>query len=491
MKNCIKLFTALSIFVLLITGCSDGGSVNPPVSVEPTTSEINSVEEDTSSNLPGYHTVRFNTNGGESISSVQVLHGEKVSKPNNPVKVDPVKGKYRFIEWQYQGEEWSFIGFVVTEDMTLDAVWEDKYEVAFDSKGGSSVSSQYINKGETATKPTNPTKNGYTFVNWTLYGDNYNFSSSIYSDITLEAKWNTVTYTITYNFNGGKVDSNNPSTYSVEDHFTFIEPTRAGYTFLGWFDSNDKEITEIKAGTTGNLVLTAHWEENEYETLTIQQALNIIEGLELSTPSSKEYRVVGTIVGKFMGFSNCFTIVDESIDYDVSKGMPMSLRTYNEETGNYDYSHFYYTNNTTQMVMVGDTVEVIGQLVKYKSTFDQGEFWWKGFTDDPIINFLGVDLDDIYFNHIGEGTVTINNVPAGITPYIWQWPDGGSGSYKKMTGTGTFSVVLDYKYYLIVYFDSDPYIDGTSSWKTPRKQTNNYVSNGNNNIFNWNDIQWK
>jgi len=69
------------------------------------------------------------------------------------------------------------------------------YTVSFESNGGSSVNSQTINSGGTATRPTNPTRSGYTFDNW--YSNSglttvYNFSTAITENITLYAKWNPV-----------------------------------------------------------------------------------------------------------------------------------------------------------------------------------------------------------------------------------------------------------------------------------------------------------
>lgn len=65
------------------------------------------------------HTVHFETLGGSEIPDQQVYHGEKVSKPADPVKED-----YEFVEWTYEGEPWVFFGYVVTEDMTLTAKYE-------------------------------------------------------------------------------------------------------------------------------------------------------------------------------------------------------------------------------------------------------------------------------------------------------------------------------------------------------------------------------
>jgi uncharacterized repeat protein (TIGR02543 family) len=65
-----------------------------------------------------------------------------------------------------------------------------EYKVTFDAMGGSSVKAQYITKGEKAQKPAeNPTREGYTFVEWQLNGNAYDFNTAVVGDITLKAKW--------------------------------------------------------------------------------------------------------------------------------------------------------------------------------------------------------------------------------------------------------------------------------------------------------------
>lgn len=64
-----------------------------------------------------------------------------------------------------------------------------KYVVKFDSKGGSNVASQIVNEGDTVTKPVNPTKDSYEFVEWQLNGIKYNFTEAVTHEITLTAVW--------------------------------------------------------------------------------------------------------------------------------------------------------------------------------------------------------------------------------------------------------------------------------------------------------------
>ena len=68
----------------------------------------------------------------------------------------------------------------------------EKFTVSFDSNGGSPIPSQEIEKGETATRPADPTKDGWDFQNW--YSDEtlktiYTFQEKVEGDITLYAKW--------------------------------------------------------------------------------------------------------------------------------------------------------------------------------------------------------------------------------------------------------------------------------------------------------------
>lgn len=67
-----------------------------------------------------------------------------------------------------------------------------KYTVTFDSKGGTLVEAQTVKKNETATKPTDPTREGYVFLGWYISEESieeYDFNTKIDADITLIAKW--------------------------------------------------------------------------------------------------------------------------------------------------------------------------------------------------------------------------------------------------------------------------------------------------------------
>ena len=67
-----------------------------------------------------------------------------------------------------------------------------KYNVTFDTNGGSAVVAQSVESGQKATKPEAPTRDGFDFVGW--YTDSalttpFDFNTAITKDTTIYAKW--------------------------------------------------------------------------------------------------------------------------------------------------------------------------------------------------------------------------------------------------------------------------------------------------------------
>ncbi|MDR1175959.1 MAG: InlB B-repeat-containing protein, partial [Treponema sp.] len=82
------------------------------------------------------------------------------------------------------------------------------YTVTFDTNGGSAApEAQTVVEGSKATEPAAPTKAGYIFGGWFREMEmvnQWNFATdTVTADITLYAKWSTVTYTVTFDTNGG------------------------------------------------------------------------------------------------------------------------------------------------------------------------------------------------------------------------------------------------------------------------------------------------
>lgn len=61
--------------------------------------------------------------------------------------------------------------------------------VVFDSNGGSNIKTLEVKYNEVATKPEDPTREGYKFKYWALNNKEYDFNSRVKSNTTLVAVW--------------------------------------------------------------------------------------------------------------------------------------------------------------------------------------------------------------------------------------------------------------------------------------------------------------
>ena len=139
------------------------------------------------------------------------------------------------------------------------------YIVTFDSNGGSAVTAQNIEAGQKATKPADPTKDGYDFKGWTLNGSAYDFNTAVNGNITLVATWEQqqvvpTTYTVSFNANGGSVTPASAETNAEGKLATLPTPTRSGYRFNGWYTAKIGG-TAITNNTvfTADTTVYAHW----------------------------------------------------------------------------------------------------------------------------------------------------------------------------------------------------------------------------------------
>lgn len=64
-----------------------------------------------------------------------------------------------------------------------------EFTVKFDAQNETQVTSVKVKKGETVAKPADPTREGYTFVEWQASGKTYDFSLPVTKSMTLKAKW--------------------------------------------------------------------------------------------------------------------------------------------------------------------------------------------------------------------------------------------------------------------------------------------------------------
>ncbi len=174
-------------------------------------------------------------------------------------------------------------GYVVTLDPNGGEVSETSIKVAYDDSYSLPV----------------PTRKGYTFEGWYL-GTEVFAESGVWtttSNISLTARWSIITYTITYELNGGTNSPYNPATYTVEDGVAFADPSKTGYAFSGW-TSGGSPITSIPMGTTGDLTLIANWNVCVYQ---VSVVINDESMGSISGAGSYDFGSVVTLIATPIG----------------------------------------------------------------------------------------------------------------------------------------------------------------------------------------------
>ena len=160
-----------------------------------------------------------------------------------------------------------------------------KYEVKFNSDGGSKIETQTVKKNGKVEKPDDPEKEGYVFVEWQLNSKAYDFSKKVTKNMTLKAKWLPEIYvTVTFDSNGGSnVEAIEVVSGLKLDKDSITNPTREGYTFAGWYIGENKY--DFSKKVTSNLTLTANWAEGE--TVVIEEPEEEVKE-EVKEESKKE-----------------------------------------------------------------------------------------------------------------------------------------------------------------------------------------------------------
>lgn len=137
-------------------------------------------------------------------------------------------------------------------DETAPAV----YQLTFNYNDNDAPANTVRYTNGTVTLPENPTRDGYTFTGWEGYTENM----TVTADTTFTAQWNQITYTVTFESNGGSdVESKTVAQGGKVTKPT--DPTRDGYTFAGWYsDASLDDAWDFDTDTViGPTILYAKW----------------------------------------------------------------------------------------------------------------------------------------------------------------------------------------------------------------------------------------
>ena len=442
--------------------------------------------------------VSYNSQGAEgTMENTKVKYNNKLLLSKNSFE----KEGYIFKGWSLvpEGEvvynDEAEIYNLSSEDgaiINLYAKWEViKLGVKYLDLFGAVLKEEVVDYGSNPNFPANPFIDGYTFIGWDSDATNV-----ITSDTVYKAKYIINYYDIVYDLNTGQENDKNTIRYNVEtDTITLPNPTRTGYTFLGWTGSNgltpQKNISIVKR-TLGNKNYIANWEANSY-IITLNPNKGVVTPTTVSTSYNSLYGILPIPERIGYSFEGWYieeekilesTVMDktynhellakwEVINYDISydlKGGTLSspINQYNIETETFTLK----TPTKEGYTFLGWTGSN-GSIPQKNVTLEKGSYGNKNYIANwEVINYsINYNLDggsaDSLITQYNIETPSFSLPIPNKTGYTFTgWTGTGLSSTSKNvtisneTGNRSYTAVWSKNYYTVKY-----YKDGTL-WET-------------------------
>jgi len=208
--------------------------------------------------------VRFETNQGSQVSSINFVEGENLNSSEIPV---PTRPNYVFDGWFSDSSLTQRLSssVQVNSEMVIYAGWILANELSFETNSELSIPSIIRTDDEPILLSDLPSlsREGFIFNGWYL---DQNFNTKVSEDIILEsnvviyAKWIQM-YQIQFNTNGGS----SLNTIQIREDLVLAsndlpQPTRTGYTFLGWYyDAQFSRKVQENIEINDDSILYARW----------------------------------------------------------------------------------------------------------------------------------------------------------------------------------------------------------------------------------------
>lgn len=227
--------------------------------------------------------ITYDSQGGSAIADGDTTTTNGATITTLPT--DPTRTGYTFAGWYTSSSGGTQITTGAphgqTSHFTLYAKWTgNPLVISYDSQGGSAVVD-----GDTTSAvgglinplPTPPTRSGFSFTGWNTSADGTGVDVGFIvlpgsdgpahgqsADFTLYAQWLGDTLNITYDSQSGSAVVNGDTTTSSGATITTLptDPTRAGYTFAGWYTASSGGTlitTGAPHGQTSDFTLYAQW----------------------------------------------------------------------------------------------------------------------------------------------------------------------------------------------------------------------------------------
>lgn len=203
------------------------------------------------------------------------------------------------------------ISVIVSYDIEKDATLMANTAMLLSASNNDSNTFTYASK-EAFDGMKSPSRIGYKFAEWVLVSYNYNEDNTF--NLSLSSKWNIENYEINIDLDGGT--ASNRDSYTIEDAtFSLVNPTKTGYTFIGWSCNNSEVLSmtaTIEQGSHGNISYVAKWKANDY-TINLDAAGGAVSSNTVAVTYDAAYTLpTPTLKGhSFQGWYNGNTKVED------------------------------------------------------------------------------------------------------------------------------------------------------------------------------------
>lgn len=308
---------------------------------------------------------------------------------------------------EYTGTEEEWLEDLVNGDL------REEYKITFQTNGGSAIEPQYVKYGRLVTRPADdPTRTGYLFDGWYLGAELFPFNSyQVYDDLTLLAHWKSMNINLTLDANGGDVEYNTKTvTYGVD--YVLPTPTRANYTFDGWYldDTLLCPMSGVWTFSKVDITLKARWAGTQAE-ITFASDENIqVDSSPITIAYGDDYTLpVPTILtgDKFIGWADAS---GELVTDETGKSLkPSEFKT------NTELHAVYYVPVTTPNQLLNLCTAEANDERLTRTYVLQNDLDFTGLANESIYNFTGIfdgngydiiGLEKPLFGSVGRSDVT-------------------------------------------------------------------------------------
>ena len=466
-------------------------------------------------------TLQNNEISPPTTNTYSIDFNQAINSGNNGSLPIPEKTGFRFVGWSNNGVIYSGTELMPAANLTLFAEFTDKvYVVNYQTSGGVNSPNNIgsFNETDLVNNPIilfNPEKTGFIAEGWFNAELNGNQITEINSSnlstlaipvageegkftITLYARYELLSYNITYELFGGANNIENPTTYtSSSSIITFKDATKEGHTFAGWFDgpnpNNSNQVYVLASGSTGDKTYYAKFTVNFYNLSTFKIATATVDeyksGLNFNvmvdddgkvfTWGQNNYGQLGNgnfenipipidITSNFLGLTSGEKIIDVALGSHHTIALTNFGKVYTWGFNAYGQLGDGTTTNRNLPVNVTSRINLPSNQTVWKISAGFNNSWIIAKDPNVVLNPSVDQQTSIFgwgynlYGQVGDGTYVNRLSPINISSYLYgtsssgvlgSWGSGqnavpssnAGGSIIKITGGDGYSGLLSNK----------------------------------------------